>query len=71
LGGLAVGIAALIAQPLNRLAAQVSLRLSLGGRYSTALVRDSLFVPIDLHPALAPTLQLGLRDAFKGRGPGT
>jgi len=66
-GGWAVGIlVALTAQPLNRLTAQVSLRLSLGGRYSTALVRDSLVVPIDLHPALAPTLQLGLRDEFNG-----
>jgi hypothetical protein len=67
MGGWAVGMLAfLTVQPLNRLAAQVSLRLSLGGRYSTALVHDSLVVPIDLHPALAPTLQLGLRDEFKG-----
>lgn len=78
-GGLAVGIIGLTAQPLNSLAAQVSVRFSLGGRYSTALVRDqlvvpidtgpvrdSLVVPIDLHPALAPTLQLSVRNQFKG-----
>jgi len=47
-------------------AAQVSVRFAIGGRYSTALVHDSLVVPIDLHPALAPSLQLGLRDDFKG-----
>lgn len=59
-------LALLTVQPLNRLTAQVSLRLALGGRYSTALVHDSLVGPIDLQPALAPTLQLGLRDEFKG-----
>ena len=44
----------------------MSVRFALGARYSTALVRDSLFVPVDLQPALAPTLQLGLRDELHG-----
>ncbi len=42
------------------------MRFALGARYSTPLVRDSLFVPVDLQPALAPTLQLGLRDDLHG-----
>lgn len=52
--------------PSGRLTAQVSLRLSLGARYSTALVHDSIVVPFDLKPALAPSLQLGVRDELRG-----
>lgn len=46
--------------------AQVSVRLSLGARYSTILVHDSIEVPIDLRPAIAPALQLSVRDALRG-----
>jgi hypothetical protein len=60
LGMLAVGLSARTA------AAQVSVRLSLGGRYSTSLVQDSIVVPIDLRPAIAPALQLSVRDQLRG-----
>lgn len=52
--------------PSARLAAQVSLRISAGARYSTPLVRDSLVVPLDLRTAIAPAVAVGLRDALKG-----
>ena len=48
------------------LAGQVSLHASIGARYSTSLVKDSVVVPIDLRPTLAPVVQLGVRDAFPG-----
>ncbi|MGH7520009.1 MAG: hypothetical protein ACREMI_01895 [Gemmatimonadales bacterium] len=47
-------------------AAQVSVRLSLGARYSTILVHDSIEVPIDLKPTVAPALQLSVRTALPG-----
>jgi hypothetical protein len=56
----------LIAQPLNRLTAQVSLRASLGARFSTALVKDSIVVPIALKPGVGPALQLSVRDDLRG-----
>lgn len=52
--------------PSSRPAAQVSGHLSLGARYSTPLVKDSIVVPIDLQPAIAPTLQLGARGELGG-----
>ena len=69
LGGWAVGILCLAgptAYPPNRLAAQVSVHISVGARYSTSLVKDSVVVPIDLRPTLGPVVQLGVRDAFPG-----
>src|SRR5438105_5386284 len=69
----AVGIlwlAGLIAYPSNRLTAQVSIHASLGARYSTTLVKDSVVVPIELQPTLAPVVQLSVRDAFPGRWTG-
>ena len=39
---------------------------SLGARYSTTLVKDSVVVPIELRPTLAPVVQLSVRDAFPG-----
>lgn len=42
------------------------MRLSLGGRYSTTLVHDSIVVPFDLRPAVAPTLGLSVRDRLRG-----
>lgn len=47
-------------------AAQVSIRFSLGARYSTILVHDSIEVPIDLRPTIAPALQLSVRNALRG-----
>lgn len=52
--------------PSGRLTAQLSGRLSVGARYSTPLVRDSLVVPLDLRTAIAPAVSIGLRDALKG-----
>ena len=46
--------------------AQVSVRLSLGARYATSLVKDSIVVPIDLRPTIAPALQLTVRDQLRG-----
>ena len=67
LGGSAVGMLFLLsAQPLNRLTAQVSLRASLGARFSTALVKDSVVVPIALKPGVGPALQIGVRDDLRG-----
>jgi hypothetical protein len=66
LGGWAVGILVALTAPLNRLTAQVSVRFSLGARYSTILVHDSIVVPFDLRAALAPALQLGIRDDLRG-----
>lgn len=42
------------------------MRVSLGARFSTALVKDSIVVPVDLKPALAPALQLSVRDSLRG-----
>ena len=64
-GILLVGLVAV--WPFGRpAAAQVSARLSLGARYSTILVHDSIEVPIDLRPAIAPALQLSVRNALRG-----
>ena len=59
-------ILASAAGPSGRLAGQLSLHESLGARYSTTLVKDSVVVPIELQPTLAPVVQLSVRDAFPG-----
>jgi len=41
-------------------------RASLGARFSTALVKDSIVVPIHLKPGIAPALLLSVRDEFHG-----
>jgi len=46
--------------------AQVSLRASLGPRFSTALVKDSVVVPISLKPGIGPALQVSVRDDLRG-----
>ena len=63
--GLLVLVLLAVAPP-GRLDAQVSVRLALGGRYSTSLVQDSIVVPIDLRPAIAPALQISVRDQLRG-----
>ncbi len=70
LGGWAVGATTLIAfgltgYPTTRLTAQVSFHLAAGVRYSSILVHDSIVAPVDLQPALAPTLLLTVRGALK------
>jgi len=52
--------------PSDRLAAQVSFRASLGARLGTALVKDSIVVPIALKPGVGPTVQLSVRDDLRG-----
>ena len=42
------------------------MRASLGARFSTALVKDSIVVPIALKPGIAPALLLSVRDKFQG-----
>src|SRR3989449_8474522 len=39
-----------------RLSAQVSLQLSLGARYTSTMVHDSIVTPFDVRPAIAPVL---------------
>ena len=52
--------------PSDRLAAQFSIHLGAGARYGTALIRDSIVVPIELRPAIAPTLLLSVQDDLRG-----
>jgi hypothetical protein len=54
-------LAALAAYPSNRLTAQVSFYVSLGARYTTTLVHDSVVAPFDLRPAIAPALLVTVR----------
>ena len=44
----------LIARPPDRLTAQVSLNASLGARYTTALVHDSIVAPFDVRIGIGP-----------------
>jgi len=53
----AAGVAILVAAPLP---AQVGVRISLGLRYSSDLVRDSIVTPFDVRPALAPAASVAL-----------
>jgi hypothetical protein len=56
-GRLALGAAALLAaRPSDATAAQASLSASLGARYTTTLVHDSIVTPFDVRAAVAPTL---------------
>jgi hypothetical protein len=55
------------AWPSDRLAAQFSVHLGAGARYGTPLIRDSIVVPIELRPAIAPALLLSVHDDLRGR----
>lgn len=66
----AVGATALVAlaltgYPTTRLTAQVSFHVTLGARYSSTLVHDSVVVPFDLRPTLAPAILLSVRDQLQ------
>ena len=68
--GRTVGTAALMAllltaHPPNRLAAQVSVHVALGARYSSTLVHDSVVTAFDLRPALAPAFLLSVRNELR------
>ena len=64
--GLRAGLLLLLAVWPCRLTAQVSVRASLGARFSTALVKDSIVVPIALKPGVGPAVQLSVRDDLRG-----
>jgi hypothetical protein len=51
---------------VRRLPAQVSVHVAVGARYSSTLVHDSIVTPLDLRPAVAPTLLLAVRDELPG-----
>jgi len=46
--------------PLARLPAQVALHATVGARYTSALVHDSIVVPVDVQPAIGPALTLAI-----------
>jgi hypothetical protein len=56
----------LTASPAARLPAQVSLHAGLGARYSSALVHDSIVVPIDLQPGIGPAFALAVSERSRG-----
>jgi hypothetical protein len=59
-------LALLAVTPSGHLAAQMSVHLGVGARYGTPLIRDSIVVPIELRPAIAPTLLLSVHDDLRG-----
>ena len=68
-GGQAVGAVltawAAVAAPIA-LPAQSSLHLAAGVRHASTLVHDSIGGPVDLRPALAPTVLVTVRDELRG-----
>ena len=58
--GQRLAAAMLAALAASRLAAQVTVSVQAGGRYSSALVRDSIVTPFDVRPALAPVVVVTL-----------
>jgi hypothetical protein len=58
-------MALLAVGPSDRLAAQVSFYVSIGARYTTTLVHDSVVQPFDLRPAIAPALLVTVREELK------
>ena len=64
--GRAVALVSLLAVwPSGQAAAQVSFHVSLGARYTTTLVHDSIVQPFDLRPAIAPALLVIVREEMK------
>lgn len=59
-------LALLAVRPSDRLSAQVALHAGAGVRFSTALVHDSIVVPVDAQPALGPALALTLSERTRG-----
>lgn len=51
-----LGLLLVIEGPLRTLAAQVSLHATLGARYTSTLVHDSIVTPLDVRPDVAPAL---------------
>jgi len=67
MGGTAMLVAcvALTIWPSAHLAAQVSLHVALGPRYSSTLVHDSIRTAFDLRPALAPAFLVSVRNELR------
>ena len=63
--GLAALLVLLVGPPA-RLPAQTSVHLAAGVRYASTLVHDSIGGPVDLRPALAPTVLVTVRDELRG-----
>lgn len=53
---IAVGLAILLAVPRRTVAAQTSVYATLGARYTSTLVHDSIVTPLDVRPDIAPAL---------------
>ncbi|HEY6060744.1 MAG TPA: hypothetical protein VIV10_09165, partial [Gemmatimonadales bacterium] len=53
---IAVGLAVLFAVPRCTVAAQTSVHATLGARYTSTLVHDSIVTPLDVRPDVAPAL---------------
>ena len=49
----------------RRLSAQASVQLSLGARYTSTMVRDSIVTAIDVRPTLAPSLAVTAATAIE------
>lgn len=52
--------------PTVRLPAQVSFHGTIGVRFTSALVHDSIVVPVDAQPAIGPALTLAISERTKG-----
>ena len=59
-------VALLSVGPTVRLSAQISVHASIGARYASALVHDSIVVPIDVQPAIGPALALTISERTRG-----
>lgn len=57
---LAIAAALGVATPSSRLTAQAALHATLGARYTSTLVHDSIVTALDVRPDIAPALALAL-----------
>ena len=58
-------LALLAVCPSTHLPAQVSFHISVGARYSTTLVHDSIVTGFDVRPAIAPALLVTVREELR------
>ena len=52
--------------PSSRLVSQVEVHLAAGARFTSTLVTDEIVTPLDLRPALAPTIAVTVFDRTRG-----
>lgn len=62
----AAAVSLLAAVGAGPLAAQAALHVSLGARYSSTLVHDSIVSPVDVRPAVGPALGVALGLPLEG-----